>query len=480
MLKFLSLAPLLAGIALLPGRATADDVYRVHFSADLSAVAVEACFEDNLPGQLQRGPKSGRYLVRVHAGDFELPSDADSDQLEIPPLAPDSCLEWEIDLAQAGKTSDFRDVQRFDGSLVTRTDLWFWQDPQREPPRVFVTLQPEWSVSAPWEEHAVSGDEIVFRPEATPASWSSRFAIGKFRSKRVEVPGTELRLAILGDLDDGQAAKLEHWIEESARSVAAVFSRFPDPLPQVLVIATDPRWGRQREPVPWAHVMRGGGMAAEFFVDPGMEAEKFVADWTATHELSHMLLPYVSRQDRWLSEGVASYYQNVLRARDGRLTEVQAWQKLHAGFQRGQVKTGSSETARTRKGGIMRTYWGGAAMMLKADAQLRASSHGRQSLDTALAALQDCCFDPGKRWRAKEMFAQLDRLTGFSIFTDLYREFERTGLFPDVSATYAQLGLVPGAGQVAINGDAPWGRIRHYIMNGSPAPADHQVSGGTR
>lgn len=45
-------------------------------------------------------------------------------------------------------------------------------------------------------------------------------------------------------------------------------------------------------------------------------------DWTATHELSHMLLPYVASRDRWLSESLASYYQNVLRARDGRLAPV--------------------------------------------------------------------------------------------------------------------------------------------------------------
>ena len=52
-----------------------------------------------------------------------------------------------------------------------------------------------------------------------------------------------------------------------------------------------------------------------------------------------MLMPYISSRDRWLSEGLASYYQNVLRARDGRLTDTQAWQLLYEGFQRGKKNT---------------------------------------------------------------------------------------------------------------------------------------------
>ena len=139
--------------------------------------------------------------------------------------------------------------------------------------------------------------------------------------------------------------------------------------------------------LPWnvdpeiAAQIRGGGVAAEFFVDQTRPLNELRFDWTATHELSHMLLPYVSSRDRWLSEGLASYYQNVLRARDGRLTEQQAWQKLHAGFERGRKATHGGSLAEASRAGwsaTMRVYWGGAAMMLKADSQLRALSGGQQ------------------------------------------------------------------------------------------------------
>ena len=48
-------------------------------------------------------------------------------------------------------------------------------------------------------------------------------------------------------------------------------------------------------------------------VDASASSRDLRTDWTASHEFAHLLLPYVS--DKWVSEGVASYYQNVLQAR---------------------------------------------------------------------------------------------------------------------------------------------------------------------
>jgi predicted metalloprotease with PDZ domain len=182
-----------------------------------------------------------------------------------------------------------------------------------------------------------------------------------------------------------------------------------------------------------------------------------------------MLLPYVSSQDRWLSEGLASYYQNVLRARDGRLSEQEAWERLHAGFERGRRATREetlSEATRSGWGSIMRVYWSGAAMMLKADSRLRALSKGEQSLDSALEKLGDCCMTRGRNWRARDLLAELDRLTGFTVFSDLYDNHVLDKEFPDVQSTFTKLGIVPRQESVTIDNDAPWNGIRMSIMSG--------------
>jgi predicted metalloprotease with PDZ domain len=182
-----------------------------------------------------------------------------------------------------------------------------------------------------------------------------------------------------------------------------------------------------------------------------------------------MLVPYVSRRDKWLSEGIASYYQNILRARDGRLSEQQAWQRLHRGFERGRAQTRNETLAQATRSGyqsIMRIYWSGAAMMLKADTELRLISNGRQSLDTALAGLQKCCIGSHRSWRARELFTELDRITGTTVFSRLHREHVSDVEFPNLSNTFKQLGLVSESESIRLDSEAPWGRIRFYIMKG--------------
>ena len=104
--------------------------------------------------------------------------------------------------------------------------------------------------------------------------------------------------------------------------------------------------------------------------------------------------------------------------------------------------------------------------MLKADSELRMLSGGRQSLDSALSALQACCLDRERTWHARELLAELDRITGTSVFSDLYHEHVMDDEFPDVAFTFEQLGLVLGSDSIRFDPNAPWGRIRYYIMKG--------------
>jgi predicted metalloprotease with PDZ domain len=247
--------------------------------------------------------------------------------------------------------------------------------------------------------------------------------------------------------------------------VTAVTGHLPQSNPQVLVVAIGPR----NEAVVRGQVLRGGGLATVFYVDETRPLSEFRESWTATHEFSHMLIPYISSRDRWLSEGLASYYQNVLRARDGRLSETQAWQKLHEGFKRGEDNTNGGSLAqatRNGRGSTMRVYWSGAALLMMADIQLRYKSGGVQSLDTALNALSDCCMENGVTWRARDMFVQLDRLTGTEVFMDIYNDNVHTSDFPDITPIWENLGIQTRRNKVKLTEDAPLAGVRVAIMNG--------------
>jgi predicted metalloprotease with PDZ domain len=171
------------------------------------------------------------------------------------------------------------------------------------------------------------------------------------------------------------------------------------------------------------------------------------------HELSHLLLPYVNSDDIWLSEGVATYYQTVLRARSGRTSALEAWQRLHAGFVRGMESAHGMTLAQAtenmyRDGTYMRVYWEGAAMVLMVDVRLRQMTAGKQSLDTALAALNDCCAMTDRAWSARELFDKLDEATGMRIFGEIYDQHVASRNFPDLSLTYRALGITTGAGGI--------------------------------
>lgn len=452
-------------LLLCPMHATAGDVLTASFADNLGRVHASLCFDGQPPDHLYRHKDAGDFSNGIFHRGKRLKVSGSGSSLRLPALPDNACINWRTNFKAALKKKNYRLILQRDKDLVMSANLWFWKGPRNRELVVEIKLPEGMSISTPWMAVENADDKIRYRPDKTPANWESRVAVGHFEVDTITVPGAQVRLAAIGKLSASQKEKLKLWIEETVTSVTSVNGRFPQPQPQVLVVPIGPG----REAVVTARVMRGGGLAAEFFVDETRSLEEFTSDWTATHEFSHMLVPYISRRDRWLSEGLASYYQNVLRARNGRLTETQAWQKLYEGFKRGENGThgGSLEQA-TRKGwrSTMRVYWSGAALMLMADMQLRETSGGLQSLDTALQSLSVCCMENGKTWRAREMFTQLDKLTGTDIFTGLYKKHVHEESFPDMRSTWENLGINTRHDRVSLSEDAPMASVRSAIMKG--------------
>ena len=443
----------------------AADQLTAEFADDLSEVRVSLCFDGQAPDRLYRNPQAGDWSDGIYLSGNSLRLWGRHGNIHLPALPENACINWRSDMGKALKKKDYRLVLQRGEDLVMSADLWYWKGPQKRDLIVNVSVPEGMSFSTPWKILENTTTHTSYQPDKTPAIWESRIAIGRFEMQTIDVPGAQVRLAALGDLTDEQNEKFRFWIKESVLAVASVFGRFPQSQPQVLVIPV----GRKREATLGAQVIRGGGMAVVLMVDENRPLEEFTSDWTATHEFSHMLFPYISSRDRWLSEGLASYYQNVLRARNGRLTETQAWQKLYEGFKRGEKGThGGSLAQATRDGwrSTMRVYWSGAAMMLQADMQLRETSGGRQSLDTALQSLSYCCMENGRAWRAKEMFAKLDELTSTKIFSALYDQHVHAESFPDMRSTWQYLGVNTRRDRVSLNADAPLAEVRTAIMRG--------------
>lgn len=255
---------------------------------------------------------------------------------------------------------------------------------------------------------------------------------------RITVPGAILSVEFATDVDAATSRDIIAWLDHVAGQVSMPYGRFPIDSPRVVVIPTESGSRGGNSPVPFGRVTRRGGETVELYVDVDRPIEDLYADWTATHEFSHLLLPRISWRQRWISEGFASYYQNVLMARAGQYTTAQAVRKLSEGLGRGRRSRPELSPNEAALEGVSRArykiYWSGAAIALLADIRLRERSGGEESLDMVLGRFQQCCLPSSRRWSGPELFARFDALIDEPVFMPLYRQYADSSGFPETAA----------------------------------------------
>jgi hypothetical protein len=468
------LASLIVGVALIALAPAASGQrlhkYRVSVDEDLAGLQVHACFAGPAPQRLVAESLDASLAIdHAHREGSNKTIEPNGTELRMPAMSDGACIDYRVNLTDyAGRHQRGGNPTRRIGSdLITDLGLWFWRPEalgEDEDIEVAFALPNGIAVSAPWQ-HVDSPAGPVYRVGHSSYEWPGTVAFGRFTEHALDVPGGRLLVAILDGRPKVDEPQVLDWLQGAAAAVARLYGRFPVASLQVVVVPG----ARSNTPVPSAYVLRGGGPAAHFFINQHRPIEEFRADWSAVHELSHLLLPYVHSEDAWLSEGVASYYQNVLLARAGVIGTQEAWQSMHAAFDRARREVGAGTlidaTERMyRNGSFMRVYWEGAAIMLLADQRLRARG---SSLDAVLDELQRCCLSPDIGWHAADLMQRLDRLAGGSAFADLYEQQVKSDAFPDLSEVYRQFGLQVGdGGRLTFSESAPQRAQRDAIMGG--------------
>lgn len=281
---------------------------------------------------------------------------------------------------------------------------------------------------------------------------------------------TELRVVVVDVDDPARVDLLQRWIRESAEATKTLSGRFPLRSAYVRVQQID---SRDSSPVPWGQTQRRRAVGLPdvgvlLYVRRDADYESLRGDWTAVHELSHLYHPYLGDSGRWLAEGLASYYQNVFRARAGMLDADEAWKSLDAGFRRGEaVKSGAQLDAMGRgRSGTMRVYWAGAAYWLEADLALRSESD--TTLDAVLDRYARCCLHGGDSVAPPDFAAALDRIAGGDAFTTLYRRYAAARAFPSLDDAYRRLGIIRDGDGLEFTGNHESRRLRDAIMAPHP------------
>lgn len=235
-----------------------------------------------------------------------------------------------------------------------------------------------------------------------------------------------------------EAAKLQRWIRHAHGGIEALIGTMP-----MVYDVHFHRSSRSGEPVPWANTSKGRRLGVNFHVDTRFGEDRFKADWTAPHEISHLLFPYVGRNGMWFSEGIASYLQYQVMYANGTHSWDRAIERYQGRFRAARrdnrprnesIVDLTGKIRQTRS--YVRLYWGGAAFFMNADYRLH-QEHGMR-LNDVIARYVDCCYRRNGVG-AMDMIRTFDRISGTEVFSTTYDETVATAGFPSTSQALAWL-----------------------------------------
>ena len=304
---------------------------------------------------------------------------------------------------------------------------------------------------------APDGGFVLRGRELGEASYT---AFGDFRRVRADVPGATLDVVLLGAPLAMGDAETVGWVKSAAGCVASLFGRFPVDATVFVVPA------RGGDEVVFGRVLSLAGASVALLFGAEARPASMHRDWVAVHELFHLGTPSFVGEAHWLEEGLATYYEPLLRERAGWMTEADLWRHFAREMPRGLRKQGDPPALDDRDD-IDSTYWGGALFALLADVRIRRATHGERSLDDVMRAALTELGDATHAARLADFVRVGDAATGTQVLAELVAHDAVAGEAVDLDGLWRELGVASTAeGGVALRQEAPEAALRKGITAG--------------
>jgi len=231
-------------------------------------------------------------------------------------------------------------------------------------------------------------------------------------------------------LSNSAKKRIHQWLNHGAKASEALFTTLPQPILYFDVTAHP----NAREPVPWGQVNRDGFNTIKLHVNKDASLITLVNDWTLYHEIAHLYLPFLDDESAWLSEGFASYIQNIAMLKANVHNKATFIKKIKAGLTRGENSTQRHQGRLNKVSSgmwsnraYMRVYWSGAAFFLSADRELQATN---SSLVAVISSYVNCCLTAESS--GVELMTQLDKISQSRVFSTLFEQYRTRTDFPNI------------------------------------------------
>ena len=438
--------------------------YEIRLSADLQSLDATVCFGGLSPRELRAGKDEAaarlRYARWLSPGSVhELP--IERGRIQLGRSVKNGCMAYGVELSEGGSLGAA--VRRIGKSVLASPNAWLWRPERRaRTARARLTLLTNKGVKAslPWP---FAEDGKTFELDASAFAFDSHAAFGELGLVTGEHLGVPFEAAALDASLAPDPAAITGWMKQAIELASLGPGGFPAPRLHAILVPT----ATDGEPVPFGSVTRGGAGSVLLFVSPQATLPELARDWVLPHELSHLFLPYVARQHAWFSEGAATYYQEVLRARGGAIPESEALLNI-ARSTRSAALDGTGRALREESQAMHETfafravYWAGAAYFLMADVALRHATNGQQSLDSVLQAVR--AEGPQQTNETlDELLARMDGHAGIPVFKSL-ADTCLASPFPELEPVLRELGVSGDGDDVTLSASAPLAGVRDAIF----------------
>jgi hypothetical protein len=185
------------------------------------------------------------------------------------------------------------------------------------------------------------------------------------------------------------------------------------------------------------------------------------------HELFHVGTPSFIGEGKWYDEGLATYFEPLIRARLGWYSPAGVWHEFLTNMPRGL-------DAMTRRGlehpeRYSDTYWGGGLFCLVADVEVNRNNRGIFGLEDGVRSVFNAGGDAAQVWALERALAVADKRFERPVLARLAEAHAQHGAPVDLVGLFRDLGVSLGPkGDVRFDDKAPLAAYRQRLVTPRP------------